>query len=151
MISSYFPPGRVTWPLLGWERGGQNASMKTTWREERAATKQKERESERERPTWATETDQEEQQSSCKKIWASRTRTKIRSRTRIRGCTQQPEPVSGPQTRSSPVHHVRVHQKEKLQQTAPAEPHQVRGKGFKHMTISGLFSTRVCRMKLAIF
>lgn len=78
MISS-FPLGRVTWPLLVWVegRGGrQNASMKTTWREERAATKQKE--SERGRPTWAIDTVEEQQESCCRKA----SRTKVRSRTR---------------------------------------------------------------------
>ncbi|XP_037610053.1 uncharacterized protein LOC119478994 [Sebastes umbrosus] len=37
---------------------------------------------------------------------------------------RRPAPESGPPIRSSPIHHVRVHQKKKLQQTAPAEPHQ---------------------------
>lgn len=117
-----FPPGRVTWPLLGWERergGGQNASMKTTWRVERAATKQGERERERGQYEPQRQTEKNKR-AAVGKIQVSR--TKVRSRTR--GYTRQPE--SGPQTRSCPVHHVRVHQKKKLEQTAAAEPHQVR-------------------------
>ncbi len=76
MISSYF---------FSWEchmtpvRGGQNTSMRTTWREERAATKQRERVRERERG-------QHEPQSRTKRskraavgnISASRTRTRTR-------------------------------------------------------------------------
>ena len=113
---SHMTPVRV-------REGGSNASMKTTWREERAAI----REWGRERPTWATETHEEEQQSSCGKHL--RTRTKVRPRTRGYPPTStRTRPADQEQT----IHHVRVHQKKELQQTAPAESHQVR-----HMTMTG--------------
>lgn len=76
--------------------------MKTTWREERAATNRRGR--------------TQHEQHGRKGGNGEQQQGRIEA--------QEPGPEPGPRTRTS--QHVGVHQEEKLQQAAPAEPHQVR-------------------------
>jgi len=70
MISSFFPLGRVTWPLLGCEGGSKRFNENHMEGGEICDW------TEREKPTWATETEEEEKESSWRKRSEKRSENK---------------------------------------------------------------------------